>query len=149
RGTLDLSGTGQRVPLVGLTELRVVACVLERVVDDVGIERARPRVALAMIGDHANADAFDHRGRQRLDLTAEDLHLGLARPHDVGLDLLVRTRGARDATCDVEELAHAAVPPTVISRTSTVGWPDETGTLWPFLPHMPVHVSKSLPTASI
>ena len=37
----------------------------------------------------------------------------------------------RDGAGDVEQLAatHAAVPPTVISRTSTVGWPDDTGTL--------------------
>src|SRR5207247_1641266 len=102
------------------------------------------------VDDHADTDALDARGRQRLDLAAEDLDLGLLRAHDVGLDLLAPARGARDLLGDAEQLAvagHAAVPPTVISRTSTVGCPDDTGTLWPCLPHMPVHVSKSLPTA--
>src|SRR3954449_10873041 len=100
-----------------------------------------------MVDDDAHADAFDNCGRERLDFAAEDLDLGLARAHDVGLDLLAVPCSRRDAARDVEQLcvlAHAAVPPTVISRTRTVGWPDDTGTLWPFLPHMPVHVSKSL-----
>ena len=74
-----------------------------------------------MVGDDANADPLDHRGRERFDLAAEHLDLGLARAHDVGLDLLARSGGSRDATRDVEQVAHAAVPPTVISRTSTVG----------------------------
>src|SRR4029079_1599739 len=87
--------------------------------------------------------------RQRLDLAAEDLDVGLLGAHDVRLDLFPVVRGTRDATRDLEEItAHAAVPPTVISRMRTVGWPDDTGTLWPCLPHMPVQVSKSLPTAS-
>ena len=30
----------------------------------------------------------------------------------------------------------------------SVGWPDDTGTPWPSLPHVPAQVSKSLPTAS-
>src|SRR6185437_7263628 len=103
-----------------------------------------------MTGDDADADTFDARGGERLDVAAEDLDIGVARAHDVRLDLFAVARGARDAACDLEQLrAHAAVPPTVISRTSTVGWPDDTGTLWPCFPHMPVHVSKSLPTASM
>ncbi len=121
--TVDVARPGQRVPLVGLAELRVVARVLQRVVDNRRFERSGPRVALAVVGDHADADAFDHRGRQRLDLAAEHLDLGLARPDDIRLDLLVGPGRARDASGQVEQIGigHAAVPPTVISRTSTVG----------------------------
>jgi hypothetical protein len=71
-----------------------------------------------MVDDDAYADSFDDRGRQRLDLAAEDLDLGLARAHDVGLDLLAGSRGRGDAARDVEQLAHvftlslrAASPP--------------------------------------
>ena len=96
-----------------------------------GVERTGPRVALTVVGDDADADALDHRGGQRLDLAAEHLDLGLARPDDVGLDLLRRlaAAAARPGGAISSSVAHAAVPPTVISRTSTVGWPDDTGTL--------------------
>ena len=35
------------------------------------------------------------------------------------------------------------------SAMRNVGWPLDTGTLWPDLPHIPVHVSKSFPTTSM
>ena len=39
---------------------------------------------------------------------------------------------------DLAGVAQApAVPPTVISAMRSVGWPDETGTPWPSLPHVP------------
>ena len=79
-----------------------------------------------MVDDHAYADPLDDRGRERLDLAAEDLDLGLAGAHDVGLDLFARRAGRARAIATAAILervgrAHAAVPPTVISRTSTVG----------------------------
>src|SRR6266699_6861468 len=42
---------------------------------------------------------------------------------------------------------YAAVPPTVRASMRKVGWPTPTGTLWPFLPQVPMPVSSfiSLP----
>src|SRR5215469_10935283 len=42
---------------------------------------------------------------------------------------------------------HAAVPPTVKPSSLSVGWPTPTGTLWPFLPQVPMPLSSfmSLP----
>src|SRR6202012_3150024 len=42
---------------------------------------------------------------------------------------------------------YAAVPPTVRPSRRKVGWPTPTGTLWPFLPQVPMPVSSfmSLP----
>ena len=99
----------------------------------------------------ADADTFDARGR-RATRPRRRTPRRRSRACARRTPRPARRRAPRRATRarDLEQLAstHAAVPPTVISRTSTVGWPDDTGTLWPFLPHMPVHVSKSLPTAS-
>ena len=67
------------VVLVRLTEGRVVARFSQRLVDHVRIERSRRRVALSMVDDHAHTDAFDACGRQRLDLAAEHLDVGLLR----------------------------------------------------------------------
>ena len=57
---------------------------------------------------------------ERLDLAVEHLDVGLARAHDVRLDLLAGPgRGPRRARAIVEQIdrsAHAAVPPTVSSR---------------------------------
>ena len=88
RGAVDVGRAREPVPLVGLAELRVVARLAQRLVDDVGVERAGPRVALAVVGDRPARRRPRPRGRQRLDLAAEHLDLGLARAHDVGLDLL-------------------------------------------------------------
>ena len=69
---------------------------------------------------HADAGGLGHR--ERLDRPAEDLDLGLVRPHDVRLDLLSVTRGTGDAGGDLPQLGtHAAVPPTVSSATRRVG----------------------------
>ena len=76
--TVDLGRARERVPLVGLAERRVVARFAQRLLDHVGIERTGPRVALAVIDDHAHADTLDDRGRERLDLAAEHLDVGLA-----------------------------------------------------------------------
>src|SRR6266699_2242371 len=42
---------------------------------------------------------------------------------------------------------YAAVPPTVSASMRSVGWPTPTGTLWPFLPQVPMPWSsaRSLP----
>ena len=53
--------------------------------------------------------------------TAESVRL-VAQADQDGLDLFTVVRRTRDVTRDVEEVtAHAAVPPTVISRMRTVG----------------------------
>ena len=114
--------------------------------DDVGVERARPRVALAAVDDHADADAVDLGDRQRLDLAVEHLDVDVARAHHVGLDLLARhgrRRPRAAATARGGRRQSPAVPPTVSSATRSVGWPDDTGTPWPSLPHVPAQVSKS------
>ena len=55
-----------------------------------------------------------------------------------------------DPTRDVEQLAHAAVPPIVRPVTRNVGWPSPTGTPWPSLPHVPgLPIAKSLPSTSM
>ena len=79
-GCLDvlvLVRRGQAVELVARAERRVVACVGQRVGDDVGIERSGPRVSLALVDDDANADALDLRGRERLDIALERVHVDL------------------------------------------------------------------------
>ena len=83
----------------------VVARFLQRLVDDIGRERAGPREALALTGDDADADAFDARRRQRLDLAVEHLDVGVARAHHVRLDLFTVARGARDVAGDVDQVA--------------------------------------------
>ena len=83
-----------------------------------------------MVDDHTHADALDAGRGERLDLAAEHFDIGFLRPQHVRLDLLAGVCGAGDAPCDREQVflldligcrAHAAVPPTVISRTSSVG----------------------------
>src|SRR5205807_8102834 len=86
---------------------------------------------------------------ERLDVAVEDLDLGVARASDIGLELLAGTSLGGDPLGDPQQVPQAAVPPIVIDATRRVGCPEETGTPWPSLPHVPAHVSKSLPTASI
>ena len=72
------SGRGQPVELVARAERGVVARVGERVGHDVGVERSRPRVSLALVDDDADADALDLRGRQRLDVALERVDVDVA-----------------------------------------------------------------------
>ena len=44
--------------------------------------------------------------------------------------------------CHGNQIAHAAVPPTVIRSIFTVGMPTPTGTLWPSFPHTPMPSSR-------
>ncbi len=101
-------GIGEAVELVGRAETGVVARVDDRLRDHVGVERACPRVALTVIGDHSHADAFDLGDGQRLDLTVEHLHVDVARPHRVRLDLLAGAGGARDGAghCREVDVTH-------------------------------------------
>ena len=56
---VDVGRARERVPLVGLAERGVVARVAQRLLDHRRLERTRPRVALAVIDDDADADALD------------------------------------------------------------------------------------------
>ena len=106
-GDVDAGGVGrrgERVRLVGRAERGVVARLLDGLGDDVGIERARPRVALAAVDDDAHADALDLGDRERLDLAAEHLHVDVARAQHVGLDLLTGPGVAGHAPGDAQEV---------------------------------------------
>jgi hypothetical protein len=76
-----------------------------------------------MIGHHSDADTLHTCDRERLDLAVEHLDVGLARPHRVGLDLLAVAGRGGDAASELEQIgiAHAAVPPTVMPVTRSVG----------------------------
>src|SRR4051812_32061034 len=72
-----------------------------------------------MIGDDADADAFDARDRQRLDVAAEHLDIGLACAYDVRLDLLVAAPHRRGPTRKLQQVAtHAASVSGAPSRTA-------------------------------
>ena len=58
------AGVAECVRVVGHAEAGVVARVGERLRDDLGVQRTRPRVALTVVADHPDADAFDHRDRE-------------------------------------------------------------------------------------
>ena len=77
-GCLDvlvLLRRGQTVELVGRAERGVVACVGQRVGDDVGVERSGPRVSLALVDDDANADTLDLRSGEGLHVALECVHV--------------------------------------------------------------------------
>ena len=74
----EVGGRRQAVELVGRAERRVVARVSKRFADDIGVERSRPRVSLALVDDDANADTLDLRGRERLDVAFERVHVDVA-----------------------------------------------------------------------
>src|SRR5690606_40106585 len=88
--------------------------------------------------------------------SARDLHsfptrrssdLGRAREGQAAEGVPGAVPGAQGADGGVAG-AHDRVPPTMISSTSSDGWPTPTGTLWPFLPHTPTPSSsaRSWPT---
>src|SRR5437879_3273120 len=87
-----VGGRGEPVPLVGFAETGVVARFADGLEDHRFVERSRPRVALARIGDDANADPFDPGDRERLDVAVEYLDVGLTGANDVRLDLLTGPR---------------------------------------------------------
>ena len=91
--------------------------------DQAGVERTDPCETLAVIGDDSDSDTLHARDRERLDLAGEHLDVGLARSHGVGLDLFTGTRRTGDAACELQkvDLGHAAVPPTVMPVTRSVG----------------------------
>ena len=145
---------GQVVPLVGCGEAGVVARLVEHACDEVGLERAHPRVAQAAVDDdpHAHTAALGDR------------HLLHPRPRTPSRRCRAsarrRPRPARPASArpairgpEQSTLARSlhpgrAVPPTVSSASRKVGCPDDTGTPCPSLPQVPAQVSKSSPTAS-
>ena len=100
-------GLGEAVVLVGLGEGGVVAGLGQRVQDDALVERAGVGEALALVDDHADADARGAGLRERLDLALVGLDRGGRAPGDERLDLLAgagharrsgrRRRGARSA----------------------------------------------------
>src|SRR5690606_13781857 len=110
--------------------------------------------------DDAHADALRLGGREGLDLAAVHAHLGVAAVHRDDLDLLAGSCLGDQPLGELGEpggvavdrcgRAHAAVPPTVIRVTRSVGVPSPTGTPWPSLPHVPGWpISKSLPMTSM
>src|SRR6185369_5390854 len=79
-----------------------------------------------------------------------------AEPVALGDHRVRRARTGRECPRDeiareVDELAHARVPPTVRPSIRMVGIPTPTGTDWPSLPQVPIPSSScmSLPTRVI
>src|SRR5690606_8937561 len=97
---------------------------------------------------HPDGERVGHG--ELLHLAPVDADRRVGRPGDVGLELLVTPGEADDGVGHLEEIAHAAVPPTVRAFTRRVGTPSPTGTPWPSLPQVPgLPIEKSLPTASM
>ena len=99
------AGLGEAVAPRPGAEARVVARLGERLGDDVGVERARPRVALPVVDD----DAARRRPRPRRPRATRPRRrtpvTSVSRDRsDVRLDLLARPRHRRDAARDLEQV---------------------------------------------
>ena len=111
------------VPLVGLRRTTALSrASRDRVVDDVRVERARPREALPAVGDDPHADPVDAPRPTSDSTSPSNTFTSVSRDRsDVRLDLLAG-RGAAPATRARERragrrrLSSPAVPPTVSSR---------------------------------
>ena len=111
-------GFGQDHVGVGRGEAGVVAGIVQRGGDDVGVERSGPGEtdlaarAAGPVDEDPDPDAGGVRRRERLDLAVVGPHLGVGAPRHVDLHALAGTRPADDRLREVVQIVHA-VPPRV------------------------------------
>ncbi len=101
---VEVGGCRQALPLVGCPEPGVIAGLGQCGVEELGLEGPDPRVPEAAFAHDAHAEPGLLGDGEGLDVPAEDLDVGLPRPDDVGLDLLVGFGATGDGARDGERL---------------------------------------------